>query len=103
MSFASFAIGSNVVEATSTAASMAVLIISAIRTNAIAMKSAISSSRVTSEDERGDQHHDGDREVDPHVPLGAEHVDDPLDRVVEALDDRGRTARGDTMVAPRDH
>jgi len=46
-------------------------------------------------DERRDQHHDRDREVDPHVPLGAEHVDDPLDRVVEALDDRGRAARRD--------
>ena len=48
MSFASFAIGSNDVEATSTAASIAVLTISAISTKAIASRSAISSSRETS-------------------------------------------------------
>ena len=30
-----------------------------------------------------------DGEVDPHVPLGAEHVDDPLEREVEGLDDVG--------------
>ena len=48
MSFASFAIGSNDVDATSTAASIAVLIISAISTNAIARSSAISSRRETS-------------------------------------------------------
>jgi hypothetical protein len=47
MSFASFASGSNEVVATSVAASIAVLIISAIRTNEIASRSAISSSRVT--------------------------------------------------------
>src|SRR6266540_1283591 len=47
MSFASFAIGSNDVVATSIAPSIAVLIISAIRTNEIARSSAISSSRET--------------------------------------------------------
>ena len=44
MSFASFAFGSNEVVETSTAPSIAVLIISAISTNAIASRSAISSS-----------------------------------------------------------
>src|SRR5215831_666942 len=48
MSFASLAIGSNDVVATSMAPSIAVLIISAISTNAIASRSAISSSFVTS-------------------------------------------------------
>ena len=47
MSFASFAIGSNEVVAMSIAPSIAVLIISAIRTNVIEMSSAISSSFVT--------------------------------------------------------
>ena len=47
MSFASFAIGSNDVVATSIAPRRAVLSISAIRTNAIASSSAISSSRDT--------------------------------------------------------
>ena len=49
MSLASFAIGSNDVVATSIAASTAVLIISAISTNAIASRSAISSSLSTPE------------------------------------------------------
>jgi hypothetical protein len=48
MSFASFAIGSNDVVATSIAPSIAVLIISAISTNAIASSSAINSSLETS-------------------------------------------------------
>ena len=48
MSLASFAIGSNDVDAMSTAASTAVLIISAIRTNAIASRSTISSILETS-------------------------------------------------------
>ena len=47
MSFASFASGSNDVVATSIAASTAVLIISAISTNAIESSSAISSKRWT--------------------------------------------------------
>ena len=49
MSFASLAIGSNDVVATSTAASTAVFSISAISTNAIASRSAISSSLSTPE------------------------------------------------------
>ena len=49
MSFASFAIGSNDVVATSIAASTAVFSISAISTNAIASSSAISSSLSTPE------------------------------------------------------
>ena len=49
MSFASFAIGSNEVVATSIAASTAVFSISAISTNAIASSSAISSSLSTPE------------------------------------------------------
>ena len=48
MSFASFAIGSNELVATSIAPSIAVLIISAISTNVIEISSAISSSFVTS-------------------------------------------------------
>ena len=47
MSFASFAIGSNEVVAMSIAASIAVFSISAIRTNVIEIRSAISSSFVT--------------------------------------------------------
>ena len=47
MSFASFAIGSNDVVAMSIAPSMAVLIISAIRTKVMEIRSAISSSFVT--------------------------------------------------------
>ena len=47
MSFASFAIGSNEVVATSIAPSIAVLIISVISTNAIASRSAIRSALVT--------------------------------------------------------
>ena len=89
MSFASFASGSNEVVATSIAASIAELIISAISTNAIASSSAISSSFATPIADRGDQHDDRDGEVDPHVPLRAEHVDDPLERVVEALEEVG--------------
>ena len=90
MSFASFAIGSNELVATSIAPSIAVLIISAISTNAIASRSAISSSFVTSVDDRDHEHDDGDREVDPHVPLRAEHVDDPLERVVEGVEEARR-------------
>ena len=44
------------------------------------------------DDQRPDQHAGGDHEVDPHVPLGAEHVDDPLEREVEALEDGGAAA-----------
>ena len=95
MSLASFAIGSNEVDATSTAASMAVLIISAISTNAIASSSAISSILETSNASAATSTATAIDEVDPHVPLRAEHVDDPLDREVEALDDRGRAARRD--------
>ena len=47
MSFASFAIGSNDVEATSTAASIAVFTSSATRTNVMASSSTISSRRST--------------------------------------------------------
>ena len=47
MSLASFAIGSNEVVAMSIAPSIALLIISAIRTNVIEMSRAISSKRVT--------------------------------------------------------
>ena len=35
------------------------------------------------------QHGNGDGEMDAHVPLRADNVDDPFDRVVEALEDRG--------------
>jgi hypothetical protein len=34
-----------------------------------------------------DEYRDGDGKVDAHVALRAQHVDDALDRVVEALDD----------------
>ena len=98
MSFASFAIGSNEVEATSTAASIAVLIISAISTNAIASSSTISSIRETSTASAATSTSTAISEVDPHVPLRAEHVDDPLEREVEALDDRG--ARGAGVITP---
>ncbi len=90
MSFASLAIGSNDVEAMSTAASTAVLIISAIRTNAIESNSTISSIFETSTASAATQHDHCDQEVDPHVPLRPEHVDDPLERDVEALEDRRR-------------
>ena len=79
----------------SIAPSIAELIISAISTNAIAISSAISSSFVTSTATASDDHHDRDREVDPHVPLRPEHVDDPLERVVEA-------SRGDVASAGAD-
>ena len=101
MSFASLAIGSNDVDAMSTAASTAVLIISAISTNAIASSSTISSILETSNASAAIEHGDGDEEVDPHVPLRAEHVDDPFEREVEALDDRGRPAPGAGLIAPR--
>ena len=100
MSFASFASGSNDVVATSIACSRAELIISAISTNAIASRSAISSNRVDADRKRGDEHDDGHREVDPHVPLRAQHVDDALDRVVEALEERRRPAVG-SCATPR--
>jgi hypothetical protein len=41
---------------------------------------------------RGGDHGDRDREVDSEVPLRAEDVDDPLERVVEAVEQRRRTA-----------
>ena len=88
MSFASFASGSNELVARSIAASIAELIISAIRTNAIASRSATSSIRSTPIQSASDEHRGRGREVDPHVPVGAEDVDDPLDGEVEALDDR---------------
>ena len=93
MSLASFAIGSNEVEATSTAASTAVLSISAISTNDDRDQERDQLEPRDVERERGDEHADRDGEVDPHVPLRAEDVDDPLDREVEALDDRGRATR----------
>ena len=40
----------------------------------------------------GHEHGYRDHEVDPHVPLRAEDVDDPLGREVERLDDRRRPA-----------
>ena len=52
-------------------------------------------------DERRDQHEHRDGEVDPHVPLRAEHVDDPLEGEVERLDDRGRTPRSSCRALPR--
>ena len=85
--------------ATSIAASTAVLIISAISTNAIESSSAISSNRWTPTRERGDQHGDGDREVDAHVPLRAEHVDDALEGEVEAV--AAARARGGAAHARR--
>ena len=98
MSFASFAIGSNDVVATSIAPSIAVLIISAISTNAIASSSAISSSFVTSTASAATSTRDRDDEVDPHVPLRAQHVDDPLERVVEA----SRSSRGGRRACSSD-
>ena len=92
MSFASFAIGSNEVVATSIAPSIAVLIISAIRTNVIESSSAISSIFETATTSASTITSDGDDEVDPHVPLRAEHVDDPLERVVERVEERRASA-----------
>ena len=88
MSFASFAIGSNDVEATSTAASIAVFTSSATSTKVIASRSSISSSAVDAEADRGDEHRGREREVDPEVALRAEGVDDALGGVVEALEER---------------
>ena len=102
MSFASFAIGSNDVVAASIAPSIAVLIISATSTNVIESSSAISSMLRDADRDRGDEHGDRDREVDPHVPLRAQHVDDPLERVVEALDDR-RPRSSCVRALPRLH
>ena len=56
MSFASFAIGSNDVEATSTAASIAVFTSSATSTKVMASRSTASSSLVDTEADRGDEH-----------------------------------------------
>ena len=88
MSFASFAIGSNEVDATSTAASTAVFTSSATSTNVIASSSTASSSLRRAEPDRGDEHGDRDREVDPEVPLRPDRLDDPLGRDVEALEER---------------
>ena len=63
MSFASFAIGSNDVVATSIAASTAVFSISAIRTNAIASRRD-QLELVHPGHEGGDEHERGDAEVD---------------------------------------
>ena len=51
----------------------------------------------------GDQHRNRDGEVDAHVPVRPEDVDDPLDRVVEALD-QGERAAGTVhaYIASRD-
>ena len=91
MSFASFASGSNEVVATSIAASIAELIISAIederdreqQRDQLELRRRRGRARATSTTTAAS-------EVDPHVPLRAEHVDDPLERVVEALDQRER-------------
>ena len=40
-----------------------------------------------------DQHRSSDREVDAHVPLRAQHVNHALEREVEALQQRGASAR----------
>ena len=99
MSLASFAIGSKDVVAASIVPSTAVLIISATSTNVIARSSAISSICETPTPTAAIEHGDRDHEVDPHVALRAQHVDDPLDRVVEALDDR-RPRRSSVRAAP---
>ena len=87
MSFAIFAIGSNDVDATSTAASTAVLTISATRTNVIASKQDRQLELARAEPDRRDENGGREREVDPHVPLRADDVDDPFDREVEALEE----------------
>jgi len=43
--------------------------------------------------EGDDQDDDGDEEVDAHVALGPQHVDDALEGVVEAVEERRRAAR----------
>ena len=93
MSFASFASGSNDVVATSIAPSIAELIISAIEHERDREQQRDQLEPVDADHDRRDQHADRDREVDAHVPLRAEDVDDPLDRVVEALEQRQRAAR----------
>ena len=47
---------------------------------------------VDADPERHDHHGGRGCEVDPHVPMRPEDVDDPLDREVEALDDRDPAA-----------
>ena len=93
MSLASFAFGSNDVVETSIAPSIAELTISATSTNAMTMRSAISSSARDAERGGGGDHDDRDDEVDPQVPLRPEDVDDPLERVVEAVEERRRAGR----------
>ena len=78
----------------STAASTAVLIISAISTNAIESSNTINSILETSTTRAATRTATAIEEMDPHVPLRAEHVDDSLERDVEALEDRGRTPPG---------
>ena len=98
MSLASFASGSNDVVETSIACSIAELSISATSTKAIASSSAISSSRVDADRERRRRARSTAARVDPHVPLRAEDVDDPLDGVVEAVEEA--SGRGGGSVAP---
>ena len=102
MSFASFAIGSNDVVAMSIAASMPVFSISAISTNVIEISERDQLQLRHVDDERSDQHEERDHEVDPHVPLRAEDVDDPLERVVERVEDRqAHGARSREQRLPR--
>ena len=100
-SFASFAIGSNDVVATSIAPSIAVLIISAISTNVIEISSAISSIFETDTTTASTITRDRDDEVDAQVPLRAERVDDPLERVVERVEDRRRAPLSSSRASSR--
>ena len=69
------------------------LIISAISTKVIEISSAISSSFVTFTIKASTITDERDREMDAHVPLRAEDVDDPLGRVVERVEEARGTAR----------
>ncbi len=76
--------------------------ISAISTNVIEISSAISSSFVTFTTSAKMSTTTRDREMDAHVSLRAEHVDDPLERVVEGVEDAPDAApsRGSSRAAP---
>ena len=101
MSFASFAFGSKDVVETSMIPSIAVFSISATSTNAIARTSAMSWSRVTPTAIAAAEDEHGREEVDAEVPLRAEDVDDPLEGVVEAVDQGRRPARSGRRRAAR--
>ena len=64
--------------------------ISATRTKAIANRSAISDSRSTRARPRP-EYGDGDDDVDVQVPLRAQDVDESLERVDEAVQERRST------------